>query len=506
MTIFHPALSISPETDLVGRICLYTYFALLGVLSVYGFHRYLMVYLFYRHAKNAPRPKDRWKELPRVTVQLPVFNELYVAERLIDAVAKMNYPKDRLEIQVLDDSTDETQQVCRRKVEEWKAKGVDVAYLHRTDRTGFKAGALHAGMKVAKGEFLAIFDADFVAQPDFLERTIHFFTDPKIGCVQTRWGHLNRDYSLLTYMQSVYLDGHFMMEHAARNRSGRFFNFSGTAGVWRRKAIDEAGGWEHDTLTEDLDLSFRSQLKSWKFAFLPEVETPAELPVDMNGFKSQQHRWVKGSMQTSKKLLGKVIQADLPLHVKSEGIVHLTGNTCYLMMVVLALLMFPVTYFRPLIAMQHSVFVDLAIFALATISVCVYYLLAQREIYGFGQVVKAFVHIPFLLAVGIGMCLSNGRAVLEGLFSRSSGEFVRTPKYRIERHADTFVKKKYQARLSLKFVTALVEMLLGVGFLGIILYSIRHGMYGAIPFQALFCFGFLYVAFLSLFQGKLTSR
>jgi len=506
VTIFHPALSVSPETDIAGRICLYTYFGLLAILSFYGFHRYLMVYLFYRHAKNAPRPKRRWEEYPRVTVQLPIFNELYVAERLIDAVCKMRYPREKLEVQILDDSTDHTQEVCRKKVEEWRSQGLDVAYLHRTDRTGYKAGALDGGMKVCRGEFIAIFDADFVPPPDFLERTVHFFTDPTIGCVQTRWGHLNREYSLLTYMQSVYLDGHFMMEHAARNRSGRFFNFSGTAGMWRKSAIEEAGGWEHDTLTEDLDISFRAQLEKWNFVFLPEVETPAELPVDMNGFKSQQHRWVKGSMQTSKKLLGKVIRADLPLHVKSEGIVHLTGNTCYLMMAVLAVLMFPVTYFRPLISMERSVFVDLAIFALATVSVCVYYLLAQREIYGFKEVVKAFVHIPFLLAVGIGMCVSNSRAVLEGLFSRRSGEFVRTPKYALAGTADTFVKRSYRAKFSLKFMTALVELVLGLGFLGVIVYSLRHGMYGAVPFQALFCVGFLYVAFLSLFQGKLTSR
>lgn len=497
---------MSPETDLWGHIFLYSYFALLAILSGFGFHRYLMVYLFYRHAKNAPKPRKKWEEMPRVTVQLPVFNELYVAERLIDAVCKLRYPREKFEVQILDDSTDETQGVCKSKVEEWKARGIDIVYLHRVDRTGYKAGALDAGQKVAKGDFIAIFDADFVPREDFLERTVHFFTDPDVGCVQTRWGHLNREYSLLTYMQSVYLDGHFIMEHAARNRSGRFFNFSGTAGLWRKAAIEAAGGWEHDTLTEDLDISYRAQLEKWKFVFVPEVETPAELPVDMNGFKSQQHRWVKGSMQTSKKLLGKVIMADLPLHVKTEGVVHLTGNLCYVMMALLAFLIFPVTYFRPLISMQHSVFVDLLIFALATISVCVYYLLAQREIYGFKQVLRAFVHIPFLLAVGIGMCVSNSRAAIEGLFSRKSGEFVRTPKYAIESSDQTFVKKSYRAKMSLKFLTAVFELILGFGFLGVIIYSIRHGMYGAVPFQALFCVGFLYVAFLSLFQGKLTSR
>ena len=506
MTIFHPTLLVSAETDLIGHLFIYAYIALLGCLGVYGFHRYMMVFLFYRHAKNAPKPKTNWKEYPRVTIQLPVFNELYVVERLMDSVCKIEYPREKLDIQVLDDSTDETQEICKKKVAEWKDKGIDISYLHRTDRTGFKAGALEEGLKVCKGEFIAMFDADFVPQADFLEKTIHYFTNPNIGCVQTRWGHINRDYSLLTYIQSVFLDGHFIMEHAARNRSGRYFNFSGTAGMWRKQAIAEAGGWEHDTLTEDLDISFRSQLKSWDFVFVPEVETPAELPVDMNGLKSQQHRWVKGGMQTSKKLLGRVIKAKIPLKVKSEGIVHLTGNTCNLMMLFLALLMFPVTYFRPLLNLEHSAFLDLAIFMLATTSVCVYYVTAQMEIYGFRQVIRAIFHIPILLAVGIGLCVSNARAAIEGLLSKESGEFVRTPKYMIENNKATIQKKKYQAKMSMKTVTAFIELTMAVGFLFIIGYSIEYQMYGAVPFQALFCVGFFYVAFLSFFQGRLTTR
>src|SRR5262245_52923199 len=268
-----------------------------------------MVYLYYRHKKNVAKPKSLWTDLPPVTIQLPIFNELYVVERLIDATCKVDYPREKLEIQVLDDSTDETKDICRRKVDEWKSRGVDIVHIHRADRVGYKAGALDNGMKTMKGRFVAVFDADFLPTPGFLERTIHHFTDDRVGMVQTRWGHLNRDYSMLTEVQSILLDGHFVMEHCARNRSGRFFNFSGTAGIWRREAIETAGGWQHDTLTEDLDLSFRSQLAQWRFIFLPEIETPAELPVEMNGFKSQQYRWVKGSMQTSRKLLWRLMRA-----------------------------------------------------------------------------------------------------------------------------------------------------------------------------------------------------
>jgi cellulose synthase/poly-beta-1,6-N-acetylglucosamine synthase-like glycosyltransferase len=488
----------------LGLVVMYAYFAILGVLCLYGFHRYLMVFLYYRHAKRDPKVETPFETLPKVTVQLPIFNELYVAERLIDASCRLDYPADRLQIQVLDDSTDETVEVARRKVEEWRAKGVDIELVHRTDRSGYKAGALDHGLKTATGEFVALFDADFVPDPDFLRKTVHHFVDPKVGCVQARWGHLNKEYSILTRLQSIFLDGHFVMEHAARNRGGRFFNFSGTAGLWRTSTIADAGGWQHDTLTEDLDLSYRAQLKGWRFVFLPWVVTPAELPVDMNGFKSQQHRWVKGSIQTSKKLLGDVIKAPIPFHVKMEGALHLTGNTAYILTLVLALLLFPVTYYRPKLSMQTSVILDLAVFALATLSGCVFYLASQREIYGWRGVVRTIFYTPMLLAMGIGMCVSNARAVLEGL-RMQGGEFVRTPKYAIGvDRKDSFLSRKY--RVSLKRLLPFFELLLGLGFGWVIWQSFQHGMYGAIPFQMLFFFGFTYVAFLSLFQGRLTSR
>ncbi len=279
------------------------YLSVLLGLSAYGVHRYFIIYLFLKNRKRENVPLAHFEELPVVTVQLPIFNEVYVVERLLRSVSELDYPRDRLQIQVLDDSTDDTQELTARCVNELRDRGFNVERRHRTDRTGFKAGALEGGLASAQGDFVCILDADFVPQPDLLQKTIHFFTDPKVGMIQTRWGHLNRTYSLLTRVQAMFLDGHLLLEQTARSRSGRFFNFNGTAGVWRTSCIQEAGGWQHDTLTEDLDLSYRAQLAGWKFVFLPNVITPAELPVDMNGFKSQQHRWTKGSVQTCKKLL-----------------------------------------------------------------------------------------------------------------------------------------------------------------------------------------------------------
>src|SRR3954468_14222973 len=273
---------------LILTIC---YLSVLLVLSAYGVHRYFIVYLYWKNRKREMIPLSRFEQLPKVTMQLPIFNEVYVVERLLKSVSEIDYPKDKLQIQVLDDSTDDTRQLTATCVAELQSRGFNVELIQRTDRTGFKAGALETGLASAEGEFVCILDADFVPGPDLLKRTVHFFTDPKVGMIQTRWGHLNRGYSLLTRVQAMFLDGHLLLEQTARSRSGRFFNFNGTAGLWRRSCIDEAGGWQHDTLTEDLDLSYRAQLAGWKFIFLPDVITPAELPVDMNGFKSQQHRW-----------------------------------------------------------------------------------------------------------------------------------------------------------------------------------------------------------------------
>jgi len=322
-------------------LILATYFFVLVILAVYGWHRYYLVYLYMKNKGRVPVPAGTLEAWPAVTIQLPIYNEMYVADRLIDAVCRIEYPRELLEIQVLDDSTDETRSVAEQAVRRNAARGVDIKYIHRTDRSGYKAGALDAALKVAKGEFIAIFDADFIPSPDFLTRTVPFFTDPKVAMVQARWGHINQDYSLLTKIQSILLDGHFVLEHGGRNRAGLFFNFNGTAGIWRRAAITDAGGWQHDTLTEDLDLSYRAQLRGWRFVFLPDLVAPAEVPVEMNSFKSQQHRWAKGSIQTCRKLLPRILRSNVPLPVKAEAFFHLTANFNYPLMCVLSVLMAP---------------------------------------------------------------------------------------------------------------------------------------------------------------------
>src|SRR5918993_489242 len=313
-------------TSLPETLILVCYFFVLSILAIYGWHRYYLVYLYMKNRDKAPNPAvppPPLAELPRVTIQLPIYNEMYVADRLIDAVCEMDYPRELLEIQVLDDSTDETTEIAELAVRRHAARGFDITYLHRVDRTGYKAGALEAGLKIASGQFIAIFDADFIPPKDFMLKTLPHFDAANVGMVQARWGHINQDYSLLTKVQSILLDAHFVLEHGGRNRAGHFFNFNGTAGIWRREAISDAGGWQHDTLTEDLDLSYRAQLRGWQFIFLPDLIAPAEVPVEMNSFKSQQHRWAKGSIQTFRKLMPRLLQSNLPLGVKAEAFFHL---------------------------------------------------------------------------------------------------------------------------------------------------------------------------------------
>src|SRR3954471_5512575 len=318
------------------------YLFILITVALYGSHRYVLVYLYIKHRNKVYQPKAMFEQLPRITVQLPMFNEDMVAERIIGATCAIDYPLDRLEIQVLDDSTDHSADIARKAVEEMAAKGYPIKYIHRTNREGYKAGALAEAMKVATGEFIAIFDADFLPPKDILYNCINYFTEEKVGMVQVRWDHLNRNASLLTKSQAIFLDGHFVIEHTARNRSGRFMHFNGTAGVWRRSTIIDGGGWQHDTLTEDLDLSYRCQLKGWQFVYLPQFCAPAELPPEMIGFKQQAHRWTKGSMQTFLKLLPRILRSKhLPLHVKTEAFFHLTNTVVYPLMVVLTLLMYP---------------------------------------------------------------------------------------------------------------------------------------------------------------------
>jgi len=477
------------ETLILG-----TYFFVLVILAVYGWHRYYLVYLYMKNKGKQPASSGVMDPLPRVTVQLPIYNEMYVADRLIDSVCQLDYPRDLLEIQVLDDSTDETRSVAERAVRRHAARGIDITYLHRTDRTGYKAGALEAGMQVAKGEFIAIFDADFIPSADFLTRTVPFLTDPGIGMVQARWGHINQDYSLLTKIQSILLDAHFVLEHGARNRAGLFFNFNGTAGIWRREAIVDAGGWQHDTLTEDLDLSYRAQLRGWRFIFLPDLVSPAEVPVEMNSFKSQQHRWAKGSVQTCRKLLPLILRSQLPLGVKAEAFFHLTANFNYPLMSVLSVLMAPAMVIRYNMGWYEMLLIDVPLFLAATASVGNFYLVCQRELHT--DWLKRVKYLPFLMSVGIGLAVNNTKAVFEALFDRQS-EFARTPKYGIEVAADEWIGKKYRQSF---VVQPMIELALGLYFTATVFYALANGIYGTLPFLVLFQVGFLYTGLLSIIQ------
>ena len=474
-------------------LVLATYFFVLVILAVYGWHRYFLVYLYMKNKDRVPVPTGM-DRLPRVTVQLPIYNEMYVADRLIDAVCQLNYPRELLEIQVLDDSTDETRIVAERAVMRNAATGIEISYLHRTDRTGYKAGALEAGMKVAKGEFIAIFDADFIPSPDFLEKTVPYFGDDRIALVQARWGHINQDYSLLTKIQSILLDAHFVLEHGARNRAGMFFNFNGTAGIWRRTAITDAGGWQHDTLTEDLDLSYRAQLRGWKFVFLPGLVAPAEVPVEMNSFKSQQHRWAKGSIQTCRKLLPSILRSNLPVTVKAEAFFHLTANFNYPLMCVLSILLGPSMAIRYRMGLYEMLLIDVPLFFAATASVANFYMVCQRELHT--DWVRRLKYLPFLMSVGIGLMVNNTRAVFEALFNQQS-EFARTPKYRIEGQTDEWIGKKYRQSF---IVQPMIELGLGLYFTATIFYALANGIYGTIPFLVLFQVGFLYMGLLSIIQ------
>ncbi len=494
------------DYDIFKTIILIAYFVVLAILAFYGSHRYLMVYLYRKHAGEDPLPLSPFADvnLPKVTIQLPFFNEKYVAVRLIDAICEIDYPTDRLEIQVLDDSTDNTTEIAQEAVDRWKAQGIDIVLLHRTDRTGYKAGALHEGLKVSKGEFVAIFDADFVPHKSYLREIIHHFSDPKIGMVQARWDHINRDFSLLTRVQAIMLDGHFVIEHTARNRSGRFFNFNGTAGVWRRTTIDEAGGWEHETLTEDLDLSYRAQLKGWQFRFLRDLAVPSELPVEISAFKSQQHRWAKGSIQVAKKMLPKILASDQSLKIKIEAFYHLTANFAYVLMVLLALLMPVAIYVRVNSGWTTFLMVDLPIFLGATFSICYFYYKSQREIgFGFFETVRL---IPAVLGIGIGISLNNAKAVFEALIGHET-PFVRTPKYAIvEKTSEkSWMKKSYIKKAK---ILPLFEFGLGVWFTISIVNLLMNpaASYYSLPFLALFQFGFFYVAILSISQSVRTLR
>ncbi len=476
------------------------YFIVLIALAFYGMHRYQLVWMYYRNRKHKViDPPEKFPELPTVTIQLPIFNEQFVIDRLVDSVCKMSYPREKLEIQVLDDSTDETTEVARGVVERYAAMGHPITFIHRTNREGFKAGALQNGLKSSKGEFVAIFDADFTPPEDWLLKVVHHFSDPKVGMVQTRWTHLNRHYSFLTEVEAILLDGHFVLEHGGRSRSKVFFNFNGTAGMWRRQAIADAGGWQHDTLTEDTDLSYRAQLKGYRFKYLQDVECPAELPIEMTAFKTQQARWAKGLIQCAIKDLPFVLKdKSVSRRQKLEAWYHLTANISYPLMIVLSTLLLPAMVIRFYQGWFQMLYIDLPLFMASTFSISSFYLVSQKELYP-KTWLRTFLYLPFLMSLGIGLTITNTKAVMEALIGKQTA-FARTPKYRVVSKKDTKVAaKKYRKRLGW---IPYIEMLIGTYFALTVWYAVTNENYITVPFLVLFVVGYWYTGLMSLLQGR----
>lgn len=467
---------------------------------MYGAHGFVMVYHYHkhRHEKDVDVPLT---ETPMVTIQLPLYNEMYVVRRLIEASCNIDYPKDKLEIQVLDDSTDETVDLVASIVREKQEQGYLIHHVRRPNRQGFKAGALKEGLKTAKGEFVAVFDADFIPKPEFLKKTIpYFYTDSKIGMVQTRWEHLNGEYSLMTRTQAMALDGHFVIEQNIRNRAGFFIQFNGTGGVWRKSCIIDAGNWQADTLTEDLDLSYRAQLRGWKFKFLRDVTSPAELPAEINALKSQQFRWTKGAIETARKLLPMVWKANIPFRIKFHSTFHLTSNIVFPFIVLASILNVPLTFIKH--AGMHDVYFDfMSIFVFAFVGSFLFYFYAQKDVYADWR--RRIFLFPLFMAGSMGLAVNNSKAVIEGLFKRKS-EFVRTPKYGIEGKKQSWQDKKY---VPIKFSwTVIVELALAVYCLFGVVSSLYYLEIAAVPFQLLFTMGYGFVAYLSVQQALEARR
>jgi len=461
----------------------------------------------YLSSKKANKDCDTFdfsnpSEIPLVTIQLPVYNEMYVMERLLDNIALIDYPKDKLEIQVLDDSTDETVETTRLQIEELKKTGLDIVHIKRTDRSGFKAGALKEGLKIAKGEFIAIFDADFLPQENWLKRTILYFKDAQIGVVQTRWGHINRNYSILTKIQAFALDAHFTLEQVGRSSKGHFINFNGTAGVWRKTCIIDAGNWEGDTLTEDLDLSYRAQLKNWKFKYLEDVETPAELPVVISAARSQQFRWNKGGAENFRKMYSRVIKSDnISAKTKVHGLLHLLNSTMFLNVFLVAVLSIPMLYIKNEYAHLRFYFYFMSFFVMSTVIFFVCYWFMYKEIYGSGFK-KFFGYIGMFFtffSIAMGFSLHNSIAVLEGHAGKRS-EFVRTPKFNISTLKDSWKGNKYlKKKLSPHVILEGILMLyFAFGLYSAFVVGDQGGDFGLFPFHLMLFIGFGYVFFKSL--------
>ena len=491
--------------EVLQYIWLGIYVFALAALLTYGMNCWFLMLVYRLNSPKAARKHQRVKETfygtippkdwPHVTIQLPIYNERYVVERLIESVCNIDWPRHLLAVQVLDDSTDDTLKIARAMVARMKAAGVDIVYIHRSDRSGYKAGALREGLKTAKGSLVAVFDADFIPGPDFLKESVPYFQNPRIGMLQTRWGHINSDYSLLTRAQSIGIDGHFGVEQASRAWGGLFMNFNGTGGIWRKKTIQDAGGWQADTLTEDLDLSYRAQLKGWKLMFASQVVCPAEIPVTINAFKSQQHRWAKGSIQTARKNLGKLFKSDVSWLVKIQAFLHLTHYMVHPMMLLVVLTSIPMLYtqwFFDHLAYPVMIF---TVLCLATFGPSSLYLFSQRILYRDWK--TRIKYLPFLMCLGTGIAVNNTKAVLEALFDIKSG-FIRTPKYGIQQKGENWKNKRYAIPLN---AVSIIELLLGLYSLTGLLMFLFFSKYLVSPFLLIYTSGFFYVFFLSVKHG-----
>jgi cellulose synthase/poly-beta-1,6-N-acetylglucosamine synthase-like glycosyltransferase len=472
------------------------YFGTLFILSIYGLHRYETIRRYRKYRKNLPaQSPKRYETLPRVTVQLPLYNERFVVERLLEETAKLDYPRELLQIQVLDDSTDETHVFTERLCNDYRAGGLNIEYRHRTNRHGFKAGALQEGLATATGELIAIFDADFLPPADFLQRTVHFFTDPSVGVVQTRWSYLNKEFSILTQVEAMLLDGHFVLEHGARCGSGLFFNFNGTAGVLHRAMIEDAGGWQHETLTEDSDLSYRAQLRGWRFVYLPALDCPSELPVETYGFQVQQARWAKGLTQVAIKLFPRIMKAKLPRRVKWEAFMHLTPNISYPLMLIVSMLMLPVMIVRFYMGVFQMVLIDLPLIIASFWSITAFYLYAQRELYPKSWW-KSIAFLPMLMAAGVALTVSNSKGVIEALLGIQTS-FARTAKYAVGQQKAKFRPTAYRRKSGW---LPYVELAIGGYFVYMIDFAIDTLNFFAIPFLLLFVCGYWWAAFSTLYE------
>ncbi len=471
---------------------LVTYLLVLCGLLIYVFHTFVMIILYRKNSTFPQKIKKKLDFYPFVTIQLPVYNEQYVIERLISAVCKIQYPKEKMEIQILDDSTDETTEIARKIGEKYRKQGFDIKLYHRNERKGYKAGALREGLAHSKGDFIALFDADFIPPTEFLLTTLPYFMDEKVAAVQGRWGHLNDSYSFLTRGQALGLDAHFVIEQTVRNRNGAFINFNGTGGIWRREAILDAGNWEYDTLTEDLDLSYRAQLKGWEIIYLKDLICYGEIPTDINGLKIQQHRWAKGAVQTAKKILPKVLRSPLPLFTKFEAFVHLTNHFTYPLVLLITLLSVPLIMIKVNCIEARTYFNYISFFTIFVVIQTLFYFYGQREIYTDWK--RRLWYIPALFAWGIGTCVVDSKAVFEGLLGIKT-PFNRTPKYRIEKKSDSWKDKKYKSKFN--WLT-IIELFLATYTAYGTVYSIVHSQFFITPFMFLLSFSFLYTGTLSL--------